>query len=179
MAVRKLRSKPDAVYFATFTCYQWLPLLEQVNGYDLVYNWMHQAHSLGYRFFGYAIMPNHAHFVIRVPQDGAINTVLSNGKRLLAYEIIERLKADGRNSILTQLSSGLRPSDVARGQKHRVFATSTDLIECFSGKMIEAKLKYIHANPISKKWRLAEDAVEYPHSSFAFYVRGEDRGAPL
>lgn len=124
-------------------------------------------------------MPNHAHFVIRVPDGGAINTVLSNGKRFIAYEVIERLKADGRNDILTQLNSGLRPSDVARGQKHRVFETSTDLIECFSGKMIEAKLKYIHSNPISKKWRLAEDAVEYPHSSFAFYVRGEQRDAPL
>ena len=107
---------------------------------------MHHAYSLGYRFFGYAIMPNPAHFVIRVPEGGAINTVLSNGKRFIAYEIIESLKADGRNNILTQLRSGLRPSDVTRCQKHRVFATSTELIECFSGKMIDAKLKYIHAS---------------------------------
>ena len=28
MAVRKLRSKPDAVYFATFTCHQWLGAVE-------------------------------------------------------------------------------------------------------------------------------------------------------
>ena len=45
--------------------------------------------------------------------------------------------------------------------------------------MIEAKLKYLHANPVSKKWHLTGDAVEYPHTSFAFYVRGEQRSAPL
>ena len=89
------------------------------------------------------------------------------------------LMSAGRHDVLLQLQQGLRPSDVARGQKHRVFATSTDLVECFSGKMIEEKLRYIHANPVSKRWMLAEDAVEYPHSSFAFYVRGEQRAAPL
>ena len=92
---------------------------------------------------------------------------------------IERLKASEQNELLTQLQQGLRVSDIARGQKHRVFATSTDLVELFSGKMIEQKLHYIHANPVSKKWQLVDDAVEYQHSSFAFYVRGENRNAPL
>ncbi len=179
MSTRKHRQKDGAVYFATFTCHEWVPLFSELQAYDLVYNWMRIAHEMGYHFFGYAIMPNHAHFVIRVPEGGAINTVLGNGKRFMAYELIKRINAAGRDDLLTQLQNGLRPSDIARGQKHRVFQASTDLVELFSGKMIEEKLKYIHANPVSKKWRLADDAVEYPHSSFAFYVRGEDLGAPL
>ena len=179
MATRKLRQKDGAVYFATFTCHQWLPLFHELNAYDVVYNWMHIAHEMGYRFLGYAIMPNHAHFVIRVPEGGTINTVLGNGKRFMAYELIQRLAAADRQDLLVQLQQGLRPSDIARGQRHRVFATSTDLVELFSGKMIARKLNYIHANPVSKRWRLANDAVEYPHSSFAFYVRGENRLAPL
>jgi len=32
---------------------------------------------------------------------------------------------------------------------------------------------------VSKKWHLADDGVDYPHSSFAFCVRGEARAAPL
>lgn len=179
MSTRKLRQKDGAVYFATFTCYQWTSLFSELNTYDVVYNWMRIAHERGYHFLGYAIMPNHAHFVIRVPEGGAINTVLGSGKRFMAYELVQRITAAGRHDLLARLQEGLRPSDIARGQKHRVFATSTDLVELFSGKMIEQKLKYIHANPVSKKWHLADDAVEYPHSSFAFYVRGEHRGVPL
>jgi len=45
--------------------------------------------------------------------------------------------------------------------------------------MTEQKLQNIHAKAASKKWHLADDAVDYPHSSFAFYVRGEARSAPL
>ncbi|HQV53068.1 MAG: hypothetical protein IPI00_03185 [Flavobacteriales bacterium] len=179
MSTRKLRTQDGVVYFATFTCYQWLPLFKATNAYDILYKWMHIAYNKGYRFLGYAFMPNHAHFLIRVPEGGTINTVLGNGKRFMAYEIIERLKASEQNELLTQLQQGLRVSDIARGQKHRVFATSTDLVELFSGKMIEQKLHYIHANPVSKKWQLVDDAVEYQHSSFAFYVRGENRNAPL
>ena len=104
-----------------------VPLFRELDAYDIVYNWMHIAHEKGYRFFGYAIMPNHAHFVIRVPDGGAINTILGNGKRFMAYEIIQRLTATGRQDILARLQEGLRPSDIARGQKHRVFAPSTDL----------------------------------------------------
>ena len=179
MSTRKLRQKDGAVYFATFSCHQWVPLFMELQAYDIMYNWMHLAHQKGYHFFGYAIMPNHAHFVIRVPEGGTINTVLANGKRFMAYELVKRLGQAGRQDLLVRLQEGLRPSDIARGQKHRVFATSTDLVELFSGKMIEQKLKYIHANAVSKKWHLADDAVEYPHSSFAFYVRGENQSAPL
>jgi len=144
-----------------------------------VYSWMHVAYGKGYRFLGYAIMPNHVHFLIRVPEGGAINTLLGNGKRFMAYELVQGLMSAGRHDVLLQLQQGLQPSDVARGQKHRVFAT--DLygpcrVLQWEDDRGEAA---VHANPVSKRWMLAEDAVEYPHSSFAFYVRGEQRAAPL
>jgi REP element-mobilizing transposase RayT len=179
MSTRKLRLKDGAVYFATFSCHNWIPLFAELPAYDVVYNWMRIADEKGYRFFGYAIMPNHAHFVIRVPEGGSINAVLANGKRFMAYEVIKRLSTAGRQDLLKRMQADIRPSDSARDQKHRVFQPSTDLIELFSGTMIEQKLQYIHANPVSKKWRLVDDAVDYPHSSFAFYVRGEAHGAPL
>ncbi|MBK6370652.1 MAG: hypothetical protein IPF64_12755 [Flavobacteriales bacterium] len=97
---------------------------------------MHIAHGLGYRFFGYAILPNHFHFVIRVPEGGAVNTVLANGKRFLAYDIIERSKALGLDDVLRN-SSREFASDSARKQKHRDFATTTDLTELFDARMIE------------------------------------------
>jgi len=52
MAVRKQRQKDGAVYFATFTCHQWVPLLQELNAYEIVYNWMNVAHARGYHFMG-------------------------------------------------------------------------------------------------------------------------------
>ncbi len=34
------------------------------------------------------------------------------------------------------------------------------------------KLDYIHYNPVSGKWQLAKDFVEYEHSSASFYEAG-------
>jgi hypothetical protein len=36
MAVRRKREKDHAVYFGTFTCYQWIPLLHMTNAYVAV-----------------------------------------------------------------------------------------------------------------------------------------------
>ena len=114
MAVRRKRKKEHAVYFGTFTCYRWLPLIEAADAYDAVYKWMHIAHAAGYRFLGYAIMPNHFHFIIRVPEGGGINTLLGNGKRFLAYDIVKRLKERGRQDLLQHLEAGVRASDNTR-----------------------------------------------------------------
>lgn len=38
------------------------------------------------------------------------------------------------------------------------------------------KLSYIHSNPCSGFWKLAESPVEYNHSSARFYFTGEQRG---
>lgn len=179
MAVRKQRSKGNAVYFCTFTCYRWHALIEACQAYDAVYKWMHIATAKGFRFMGYVIMPNHAHFLVHVPEGADVNTMLGNGKRFIAYEIVARLEADHRHDLLGQLREGVRPSDAVRGQKHRVFETSTDIKECFDGKMILQKLQYMHANPVSKRWKLVDDAVTYAHSSFAFYVHGDARQAAL
>lgn len=42
--------------------------------------------------------------------------------------------------------------------------------------MIIEKLNYIHNNPISKKWKLVENAIDYEHSSAQFY-ESESKGA--
>jgi hypothetical protein len=40
MSTRKLRQKDGAVYFATFSCHEWVPLFTELQACDIVYNWM-------------------------------------------------------------------------------------------------------------------------------------------
>ncbi len=82
-------------------------------------------------------------------------------------------------AIIARLRAGVRPSDAARGQEHRVFATSSDIRECFDEAMVQQKLNYMHANPVSGAWSLVDDALDYPHSSAAFYERGDACKAPV
>ncbi|WP_144888683.1 hypothetical protein [Lacibacter cauensis] len=48
----------DGIFSITFTCTNWLPLIEIVNGYDIVYNWFDHLKSNGHYITGYVIMPN-------------------------------------------------------------------------------------------------------------------------
>ena len=38
MAVKQTIPYNDGIYFITFTCYKWMPLVELTDSYDLVYN---------------------------------------------------------------------------------------------------------------------------------------------
>ena len=69
----------------------WLPLFETTISYDTVYKWF--DHPDGHYMIGYVIMPNHLHALIDFGNSRKnINTIVSNGKRFMAYEIVKRLQ---------------------------------------------------------------------------------------
>ena len=51
------------IYFITFTCYKWLPLVEQTKAYDEVYKFFGLLNKEGHQVLCYTIMPNHLHLL--------------------------------------------------------------------------------------------------------------------
>jgi REP element-mobilizing transposase RayT len=101
MPTRKNIPYHSGVYFITFTNYKWLPLFEITNSYDLVYKWFNYLIEKGNYILGYVIMPNHLHAIIAFRKSKqTINTIIGNGKRFLAYGIVERLKQNNQIGIL-------------------------------------------------------------------------------
>lgn len=75
------------MWFITFTCYNWLPLFDISQSYDLLYNWFKLiAHKYNIHTCGFVIMPNHVHCLLYLEDDKVnLNTVISNGKRFRLY----------------------------------------------------------------------------------------------
>jgi hypothetical protein len=118
-------------------------------------------------------MPNHFHAIIHLSDaKQGLNKIIANGKRFMAYEIIQRLEKQGVHNILEQLARGVNNTNRSKGQKHRVFETSFDAKYLESEWFIAQKLDYIHHNPVSGKWQLVKDFTEYEHSSASFYETG-------
>jgi hypothetical protein len=63
----------------------------------------------------------------------------------------------------------------AKGKNHEVFISSFDGRICYTREIVEQKLDYIHHNPVSGKWNLVKDFVDYEHSSASFYEKGVHR----
>ena len=178
MGIRKTHIRQTGYYFITFTNYNWMPLIALSDAYDLVYHWFDYLVREGHSIIGYVIMPNHIHLMLAYQSsDKSINTLIGNGKRLLAYNIISRLQATHQNEILAQLKNSVKSS--GKGKKHEVFKPSFDLQHCYSQKFILQKLKYIHDNPCAKKWMLAISPLDYPHSSARFYFDGQQAAYPV
>ncbi|MGI8582662.1 MAG: hypothetical protein ACR2KX_10705 [Chitinophagaceae bacterium] len=116
MAVRTPIDNTEGIYFITFNCQQWLPLLEITNSYDTVYKWFDYLKTKGHNVKGYVIMPNHLHVLIDFSASAkSINTIVSNGKRFIAYTIVERLQELKENEIVLQLSEAVIKSDKDKG----------------------------------------------------------------
>jgi REP element-mobilizing transposase RayT len=164
------------IYFITFTCHNWLPLIDTADAYEDVYKFMEVIKKEGNNIVGYVIMPNHLHFLINYKNPSKrLNTLIGNGKRFLAYEIVRKLQQKNEYELLNHLALAVGPKDRSRGKKHEVWKPGFDVKECRTEKFLLQKLNYIHDNPVKGKWKLATDNESYVHSSCLFYFKKKHR----
>ncbi|MBK9226103.1 MAG: hypothetical protein IPL67_03340 [Ignavibacteria bacterium] len=97
----------------------------------------------------------------------------------MAYEIVNRLERLSRFDLLNALGQSVtqherRKKKKKKKKKHNVFRPSEDIKEIMTEKFIRQKLNYMHKNPVSGKWKLVENCLDYIHSSARFYELGEE-----
>lgn len=173
MVVRKTQDQKDIFYFCTFTCLDWLPLIKVTNTYDAIYKWFDWMNDHDNPIIGYVVMPNHLHVIFYLnPNSTTVNKIISNAKRILAYEIVKRLKASFNNKILEHLKSAVKEEERNRGKIHRVFNPSFDAKAIEDPDTLSEKLNYMHNNPVSGKWQLVYDFIDFKYSSAKYYETG-------
>ncbi len=122
-------------------------------------------------------MPNHLHLLVYLSRiKKTIDKIIGNGKRFMAYEIVARLNQLGREDLPKLMKSSVRESFKARNKKHEVFESSFDCKGVVTEKLNRQKLNYMHKNPVTGKWKLVEDYLDYQYSSARFYDLGEAPG---
>ena len=134
MPVRKAIAEKDGVYFITFTCSNWLPLFKICNAYS-VYNWFNHLKQEGHYIIGYVIMPSHVHAIIAFSNTGkSINSIVSNGKRFIAYDLVKRLQQQNNSLILGELSSNLNKTEISCTMflKHHLIGKNAEQKNSFS-----------------------------------------------
>ena len=175
MSIKQLHSNYDTFYYITFTCFRWINLFEITNFYDFVYQWFEILTKFQVYNCGYVIMPNHLHMLIYTQNsERAINNIIGTGKRFMAYEIVRRLENCGRTDLLHIMTDAVTKSERQRNKRHEVFQDSLDCKEIITEKFVRQKLNYIHKNPVSGKWKLADHYLDYEYSSARFYDLGEE-----
>ena len=107
MAIKLKHSNTYSTWFVTFTSVEWIPLIEMTNTHDMVYKWF-EVLKKDYHadVVAYFIMPNHLHVILHFHSEGFnLNKIIANGKRFIAYEMVNRLEAAGNATMLDRLKS--------------------------------------------------------------------------
>ena len=85
-------------------------------------------------------MPNHIHALQSFANTGqSINTIIGNGKRFMAYEIIKRLQTKGERDLLSALQNNIEAKRKANNKLHDVWKLSFDWKYCNSLHFIKQK----------------------------------------
>lgn len=174
MVIRTKHQVTDDTWFITFTCFNWLPLFEVTQLYDMVYKWLGLIEvKYQIKTLAFVIMPNHVHLLLHLTEYNInLNTVKGNAKRFMAYEFIQRLQRQNEHTLLNTLALACSVKEKAKGQLHKAFEPSFDAKPIYTLGFLNQKLDYIHHNPVSGKWNLADEFTAYPHSSAAYYYEG-------
>jgi len=77
-----------------------------------------------------------------------LNKLVGNGKRSIAFEIVNRLSEAKQNEILLRLKEGLTAKHIAKGQHHKVFEDSFDAKPIYHRAFLLQKINYIHLNSV-------------------------------
>jgi putative transposase len=142
MSVKTQHTDSYAMYFCTFTCYQWINLFEITRSYDCVYKWFTYLKSKNVDVVCYVIMPNHLHCILYFKEHKFdLNKLIGNAKRFLAYEIIKRLERSSHVDLLNQLTLGITDRESKKGQKHKMFEESFDAKAIFSRAFLKQKVE--------------------------------------
>jgi putative transposase len=118
MAIKLKHTDTYSTYFITFTCVEWIALFEISNTYHMVYKWFTiLKDEFNADIIAYVIMPNHLHVIVHFKNERFnLNTIVGNGKRFMAYEIINRLEFEKNSALLNHLESLLTVRERKKGQ---------------------------------------------------------------
>ncbi len=173
MTVKKMREEKYGTFFITITCVKWIPLIETTQLYDYIYQQFKILETEKHIIHGFVIMNDHFHFLISFRENGKkINHRIGTMKRFLAYEIIKRLN-NNKEKIILKLKYLVKPNEKNLGKIHEIFEPSFDIKLCWSFKMIQIKLNYMHLNPCKGNYKSVDNPWDFEHSSAKFYF---DRG---
>lgn len=165
-AQRKSYHSTGNIYFFTATIHNWYNLLESYSNKTLITNYLKKLSEEDLlTIYAFVVMPNHVHIIWKQNKLNGKETPQGSFLKYTAHELLKTLTINGQ-SALYKVN--------AANKKHQIWQRDSLSIEVYSRHVALQKLQYIHANPVSKKWKLAENDISYYWSSARFYETGVD-----
>ena len=164
--IKKSYTGLNKIYFWTATVHDWLPLLEtEDNKMVIISSLKKLSDDKLISVYGLVIMPTHIYLIWSQDAMNGKETPKGSFLKYTAHVFLRSLKI-GNKSEQYEVN--------AANKKHEIWQRDALGIEIYNEHLARQKLDYIHFNPVSGKWQLAENDLDYFYSSARFYETGID-----
>lgn len=160
----------ETVFFVTTTVVNFIHVFAEDQYCDiLINNIQHYQKRFRFTILGYVIMPSHFHWMVEVnPKFGTISAIMRDIKKFSAWDIMERLKINQRDDIL---SIFIREAQNYRFHKRKFWMERFDDEVIRNNEMFRTKIGYMHNNPV--KAGIVDQPEDYKYSSARNYALGD------
>ncbi len=157
----------DGICFVTSTVIEWLPVFTTLKYCDIIIDWLKFCQqNRGLKLFAFFILDNHIHLVATAEEFSKVNTSL---KKYTARQIIDELKKDNKDWLLTELSFYKKKYKTKSDYQVWQEGSHPQLIS--SDRMLIQKIEYIHNNPVKRG--LVDKPGHWRYSSARNYFLGD------
>ncbi len=166
---RRVYDEEGHSHYLTFSCCGRRKLLNQDRCKRIVIHYLEECRAeLDGLVFGFVIMPEHLHALVRLPQKGRLSLFKQEWKRRSSVALIRYLESC-RSPLLKYLT--------AEDGSHAVWTPKQYDFNIWSrGKAVE-KLDYIHDNPLRRE--LVQAPCDWAYSSARWYRDRRSVGVKL
>ena len=160
---RYIITDADKPHFMTCTIMEWLPVFTRPDVVQIILDcWQHQQKHNDLKIYGYVILENHLHFIAQAPE---LDKIVSQFKSFTARKIIDTLKVQGVERLLTRLRFAKRAHKTDREYQFWQEGIHAEMV--FSEAIMLEKLIYIHENPVKRGY--VDRAEHWRYSSARNY----------
>ena len=161
----------NRVYFFTASILNWQNLLCSRQYKQVIIDSLkYLSDRRKIKIYAFVIMPNHIHFLWEMLAKNGREMPYSSFMKHTGHLFLKMTEINTPHTLPHFYST-------QADRKYHFWERNSLPVHLYSKSVVEQKLAYIHQNPIAGRWKLAQNAVEYPYSSAKFYAgAGDDFG---
>ncbi|MGB0807143.1 MAG: REP-associated tyrosine transposase [Salibacteraceae bacterium] len=158
----------DQLYFLTFQIVEWVDIFTRKENRDIVIeNLKYCNENKGLEIYGYVIMSNHIHLLLR-SDSNELSKTIKEFKSYTAKQILKSIES-GTESRRDWMLNVFKDAafNHKRNSTYQLWTHENHAEHIYSNKFMEQKLNYIHPNPVRAGLVLKEE--DYVYSSAINY----------
>lgn len=151
------------VTFFTATILEWKPLLLKDYYKDVIISSLRFLKKDNRAdIYAFVIMPNHIHLIWKMKNDRKYEDVQRDFMKYTRQQLKSLLERENPEELKQYYVA-------AKDRQYQIWERDPLSSRLPSEELILQKLNYIHANPISGKWKLCDEFTDYKYSSAGHY----------